>query len=224
MIRTRGIAGVGPIAAAVALWVGQAAAGVPAGMIMEVTGSSEPKMDALTEVEPGFRIRLAVGSRLIFMHYMSCRSVSVEGGTVLLRMTDFSISDGGRVQSEQRRCPQRFVLTTGEANEVASTVLLRGGSAAVARIPTRPILLLTGPAAPDVAAAEIRLDGKLVARLPLSGRRAALPESAAALMPGRKYAVVLLPAGGGQPLSQELFTATETGADPAERAVVLSLQ
>jgi hypothetical protein len=224
MIGTRGMAAVGSIAALAAVWVGAATAATPAGLILEVVGATEPRLEALTEVQSGFMVKLAAGSRLAFVHYQSCRSVSMTGGTLLLRLTDYSVSGDGKVQSEQRRCPQRFVLTSGSSDEGASTVMLRGGASAVKKFSTRPIMLLTGPAAAGVAMAELRLDKLVVAKLPVSGQRAQLPDTAPALTPGRRYAVVLLPGGGGQPLGEELFTATETGTDPADRAVVLSLQ
>ena len=213
MIATRGLAA---IAGAAALGIAQAAAQVPAAMVLEVSGTTEPRLEALTEIEPGSSAVLSPGARLTFVHYKTCRTVSVEGGSLRWRLTDFSAT--GKLLSEQKRCPRRFTLAAGGSSQV-SGLMLRGAPRIMA---TRPILLLTGPAAGAFNAAEIRLDDKVVANLAMSGQRAALPDGAPALTAGKTYALVLLPKAGGPPLREE-FTATETGSGSTDRSIVLAL-
>lgn len=200
------------------LWAGQAAAQTPSGMIMDVSGNTEPAVRALTEVDPGFTVKLAAGSKMSFVHYQTCKMVNVEGGTVTMKLTQYTVAEG-KVLSEQKRCPKRFALVAGGSTEAGGMVLRGGGPA---QISTRPIFLLTGAGAEGVASAELTQDGKLVAPLSISARRASLAEGAPALVHKAKYELVVK-TKAGQPIKRQ-FEAVETAADPLDRSVVLSIE
>lgn len=193
-----------------------AAAQTASGMLMEVSGPTEPAVQALSEVQPGFTVKLAPGSKLSFVHYQSCKLVNVEGGTVTLKLTAYTVTDG-KVLNEQKRCPKRFALTSGAATE-AGALVVRG---AVPKLSNRPIFLLTGPGAESVTGAELTQNGKVVAPLQFTAKRATLPESMLPL--NGQYEVVIKPRGGQQVARK--FEATEqAGTDPLDRTVVLSVE
>jgi len=200
------------------LWFGQAAAQTPSGMVMEVSGGTDPAVRALTEVEPGFTVKLAAGSTMSFVHYQTCKMVKVEGGTVTMKLTQYTVAEG-KVVSEQKRCPKRFALVAGGSTE-AGGMVLRGG--APAQMSTQPIFLLTGAAADGVVSAELMRDGKPAAALSLSARRASLAEGAAPLVAKARYDLVVK-TKAGQSITRQ-FEAVETPADPLDRSVVLSIE
>jgi hypothetical protein len=200
---------------ATALWAGAATAQTASGMIMEVSGTTEPAVQALSEVEPGFTVMLTPGAKMSFVHYQSCKLVSVEGGgLVTLRLTAYTVE--AKVLSEQKRCPKRFAMATGGSTE-AGALVVRGG---VTKLSNRPIFLLTGAGADGVAGAELMQDGKLVAPLQFSARRASPPDST---LPLRGQYEVVVKGRGGQSAVRK-FEAAELGADPLERTVVLALE
>lgn len=195
---------------------GQALAQTPSGMVMEVSGGTEPAIQALTEVEPGFTVKLAAGAKLSFVHYTSCKLVSVEGGTVTMKLSAYTVD--GKVLSEQKRCPKRFALAAGGSTE-AGGMVLRGAPAIMS---TRPIFLITGSGADGVVSAELRQDGKVVGTLPINARRASLPDATPALPAGGDYDLVVK-TKAGEPITRK-FRAVETAADPLDRSVVLSIE
>jgi hypothetical protein len=199
---------------AAGLWAGAAAAQTPSGMIMEVSGPTEPAVQALSEVDPGFSVKLGAGAKMSFVHYQSCKLVSVEGGTVTLRLTAYTVD--GKVLSEQKRCPKRFAMAAGGSTE-AGALVVRGSAT---KLSNRPIFLLTGAGAEGVASADLMQDGKLVAALSFSARRASPPESA---LPLRGQYEVVVKGKGGQS-SVRKFEAADTGTDPLDRTVVLALE
>src|SRR6516165_4189647 len=61
-----------------------AAAEPPAGMVIEVTGTTIPVLAPQTEIAPFAPIRVPRGTRLVFLHYRACVLVTVTGGTIPL--------------------------------------------------------------------------------------------------------------------------------------------
>jgi len=206
-------------------WAGLAASGAAAqtasGMLMEVSGQTEPAVQALSEVQPGFTVKLAPGAKLSFVHYSTCKLVNVEGGTVTLKLTAYTVTDG-KVLNEQKRCPKRFALVAGGSTE-AGALVVRGDAPRARPMAARPIVLLAGTAADSYSAAELRSGDRLVASMAVSGRRAALPDSAPALKPGEVYQLVLVPKSGGKPATTAV-TVVEAGPDPLDRSIVLSVE
>jgi len=196
---------------------GPAVAQAPSGMVMEVSGGTEPAIQALTEVEPGFTVKLAAGAKLSFVHYQSCKMVSVEGGTVTMRLSAYTVD--GKVLSEQKRCPKRYALAAGGSTE-AGGMVLRGAPATMS---TRPIFLITGTGADSVVSAELRQDGKVVASLPISARRAILPDASPPLPASTDYDLVVKTKAAAEPITRK-FRAVETAVDPFDRSTVLSIE
>lgn len=205
------------------LFASGAAAQTASGMLMEVSGQTEPAVQALSEVQPGFTVKLAPGAKLSFVHYSTCKLVNVEGGTVTLKLTAYTVTDG-KVLNEQKRCPKRFALVAGGSTE-AGALVVRGDTATAKARPmaARPIVLLAGVAADSYSAAELRSGDKLVATMTVSGRRAVLPDSAPALKAGEVYQLVLVPKAGGKPATTAV-TVVEAGPDPLDRSIVLSVE
>ena len=70
----------------------------------EVTGSTTPALRPYSELPPSTTINLGSAGRLVFVHYLSCRTVTVVGGTVTVE-TDRYTATGTRSEA-RTSCPR----------------------------------------------------------------------------------------------------------------------
>jgi len=187
-----------------------APAAEPAGMVLDVAGPAEPALERFAELSERRSYRLGASTSLTFVHYRTCRVVSVVGGTLWLEQARYDVA-GGRVESEQvRRCPQQHqvVAPTSASGQTTGALLLRSGSAAAPTVSARPELILAGARADAFAAVEVRRNKAVVALLPLTGRRLLWPRDREDLPSGEGYLLVLSPTGG--PPVEIPFTVVES--------------
>jgi hypothetical protein len=82
----------------------------PAALILDISGAVSPPVQRHTEVPGRTSLALDAGGRLTFVHYRTCRVVTVTGGTVRILATHFE-TEGGRIESDrQRPCPRQQKL------------------------------------------------------------------------------------------------------------------
>jgi len=198
--------------AGLSLW-GPAGAAEPnaVGIIMKVTGETDPGLPLREEVSANTVIKLGPGAELTFLHYPpTCELVTVAGGTLKLTKTAFTTD--GEVKSQQDRpCPRVYELSGTGGGWVARDLL---------RLPLAPEILFAGSRAGEVTDAAVYEKGepdRLLYRLELADQRATPPASAAPLEPNRRYLLILKISDTAQPLEHG-FTAV--GGNATDSLVV----
>jgi len=196
-----------------------AAPGLPAaadpnavGIVMKVTGETEPALPAREEIAANTKIKLSPGTELTFLHYPPrCELVTVAGGTLKVTKTDFT-TDGEVKAQQDRPCPRVYQLSGTGGSWVARDLL---------RFSVDPELIFAGERGGQVVEAAIYEKGpadRLVYRLDLADRRAVPPSAAAPLTPNRHYVLKVTTSDESQPADYD-FIAVASGN--AEALVVL---
>ena len=178
------------------------------GIIMKVTGETDPGLPLREEVSANTVIKLSPGAELTFLHYPpTCELVTVAGGTLKLTKTAFTTD--GEVKSQQNRpCPRVYELPGTGGGWVARDLL---------RLPVAPEIIFAGSRAGEVTEAAVYEKGepdRLLYRLELADQRATPPASAAPLEPNRRYLLILRISDTAEPL-EHAFTAVGGGATDA---------
>jgi hypothetical protein len=181
-------------------------AGPPAGIIMALSGETDPKLAAMQEIPADVSLTLTPGSRLTFLHYGRCRLVTVSAGTVTLSGADYRTD--GKIESEKDGpCP--LVYTLG------------GGIKPTPHWPVNPEFVFGGQRAGAVTAAKIFADGKLdkpLMELALAGWRASEPADAPRMAAEGRYVLRLTMRDATQ--SVDVPFVAVAAPDPAPLVVV----
>jgi hypothetical protein len=188
---------------------GTARANSPAGIVMAITGTSEPPLVTMDEILANVPLRLGAGTKLTFLDYANCKLVSVAGGTVTLRDSDYEVT--GRIESKtDGPCPRVYAVNTGHDT---SGLIFRGSPSP--RWPTNAAIVFVGPHAADVMGAAVfaqdRPDQALMA-LEISDRRTRLPQKDPLLSPNTRYALRLTMRDRADPLEVPFVGAAPIGS------------
>jgi len=172
----------------------------PAGMVMEVTGTTIPPMAEMTEISADTSVRLEPGAQLTFLHYRGCKLVTVAGGSVTLTLTDYR-TDGTVVNDKAGSCPRIYTITDADsAGRATGGVIMRG---LPQFWPVNPEIVFTGSRAGQVRAAAIYADNRPdqpLLRLILAGRHASCPPGTAPLLLSALYTLRLTMADQSSPM------------------------
>src|SRR5438132_2061130 len=139
---------VGTIALALLIAVSTALAqGSPgSALVVEVSGQTTPAVKPFSEIPANTTIALAPGAKLGFVHYETCRTVSVTGGKVTIGAKGYQ-AIGGTVSETRTPCPRSVKVQGG--GETAGLVL-RGVPQQVA-LATRPSFVIVGARADEIS-------------------------------------------------------------------------
>ena len=186
----------------------------PAGIVMEVTGSTTPPMQEMTEIPAGTPIRLGPGAQLTFLHYRRCKLVTVVEGSVTLSSGEYQ-TDGRVTGEKDSPCPRVFALADpGNAGRTVGGVVMRG-VAVPPRWPVEPQIVFAGDRATEVRAAAIYDDShsaQPLIRLTLAGRRARSSPSTAAMTPNARYTLRLTLADQPAPVDVAFIATAQSEA------------
>jgi hypothetical protein len=186
-------------------------------LVLEATGAATPPLQAFSEIPAGTVVSLSREARLTFVHYRTCRVVSMVGGEVQFGTEVYRLAGGTVEREEPRPCPRRI-----RAGGQPGGVLLRSGSPIPALSP-RPTFVLVGARADDFGVVRILRAGHVVLERPLEGRRFEWPSDAPPLPPGADCELTLVPRTSGSAPVSARFRATpaETGQAGDVPAVVM---
>jgi hypothetical protein len=202
--------------AGLSLW-GPAGAAEPnaVGIIMKVTGETDPGLPLREEVSANTVIKLGPGAELTFLHYPpTCELVTVAGGTLKLTKTAFT-TDGEVKNQQNRPCPRVYNLSGTGGGWVARDLL---------RLPVAPEIIFAGSRAGEVTEAAVYEKGepdRLLYLLELADQRATAPVSAAPLETNHRYVLKLRISDTAQPLEHGFIA---VGAGATESLVVLHVE
>src|SRR6266446_5253904 len=177
------------------------------GMIMKVTGETDPTLPAREEISANTVIKLGPGTELTFLHYPpSCELVTVAGGTLKLTKTAFTTD--GEVKSQQGRpCPRVYELSGTGGGWVARDLL---------RLSVDPEIIFAGSRAGEVTEAAVYEKGepdRFLYRLELVDHRAAPPTATTPLAPNHRYLLKLTMSDEAQPVDYAFIAVTSGAAD-----------
>jgi hypothetical protein len=190
----------------------------PAGIVMAMTGDSNPPLSVMAEIPAGLSLQLKPETKLTFLHYGRCKLVTVVGGTLVLQAADYK--SGGTVAGEtDAPCPQVFELSNaGSAGRTTGGIVARGISLPP-RWPANPQFVFTGPRAASVTGATILADNRQpVLRLDVGPGWGKPPAGAAPLQTNARYTLLLTLRDQAQPIDMPF---TVAGPAPIGTPIVL---
>ena len=178
------------IAVLVTLWAPSAAdAQNASALVLEKSGAVTPEVQPYSEIAVGATVSLAPGTKLVFLHYQTCRTVTVVGGSVTFGALAYTTAGGSKPQEVRTPCPP-MVRVRGHG-EMAG-VVMRSISPTV-RLSVSPSFVLVGERADDFSAAAVSQDGTMLLEAPLAGRGFRWPASAPPLAANANYELRLMP-------------------------------
>jgi hypothetical protein len=219
--RRYGLAAIACILGMFAAAASSGASETPAGIVMSVTGKTDPPLSPMTEIAAGQSVSLGDGVTLTFLDYARCKLVTVSGGTLTLSATAYKTD--GHVESEtDGPCPQVYsVQEPGDASRSTGGLVMRGGLGPP-RWPVNTQFLLTGPRAGDVRAAAIYPEDHPdtpAATLAVGNGRAVEPQGAPLPSPNARY-LLRLTTNDGRATREITFI----GAAPSDAQPVVVLR
>lgn len=172
------------------LGVGPArAADDPAALILDIMGASEPELFPFSELVIGTKVALADDATLSFVHYGTCREVTVTGGEITMERRRYRVK-GGRVDSERNQeCPREVALNE---DGTAAGLLMRGGDSSGLHLGLRPKFVIVGAKADGVVAARFKEGEQDLLSVSVERRVVAWPDGAGDLADGNAYSVELV--------------------------------
>ena len=194
---------------------GALAAGPPAGMVLEVTGATDPSFPAMSEIPAQTPVALGPGVSVTFILYSRCKLVTVTGGTLTLTGTEFATT-GQIVSQQDTECP-RQVEVNGPAvatGTVPGVVRFRGAMTPL-QMPPNAQIVFSGTRSDQVRSALLYSAGRAdqpMIRYDLYFRRAIAPRAAPAVSPGIQYTLRLTLAGERDPLDIPIVGGRAGGA------------
>ena len=172
-------------------------------LVLDVDGAVTPALRPYREIHSGTTVALTDGGRLVFLHYASCRTLTVVGGSVTFTNGPAPILKGAATRADVRgQCPRKFSATGTDAATV-----LRGGSAAALNTSMTPEFILVGRRADEFADIRIKTGDKELLVRPLAGPHFSWPKEVPPLAPG-VYSLDLRPKASGAPPVTMTFEAS----------------
>ena len=92
------------ISALASLWIPSGAdAQNASALVLEKSGATTPEVQPYSEIAVGATVSLSSGAKLVFLHYQTCRTVTVVGGKVAFASYTYTISKPRRQVAPERR-------------------------------------------------------------------------------------------------------------------------
>jgi|RhiMetdeSRZDD1v2_1073273.scaffolds.fasta_scaffold69515_2 hypothetical protein len=183
---------IGALAVAGVLFPAVAAAQGGAALVLETSGV--PGVRPYSELRPGASVILGSSARLVFLHYATCRTVTLEGGRVTLAADSYTVAGGAGVRETPTACP-RLVTRRSSGDVVVGGVVTRSLGPTLA-LPPAPELVLVGARAGDYALARIAGENGEPHEVGLEGPRLRWPAGVPPLTVGGVYELRLVPSRG----------------------------
>lgn len=88
------------------------AAGDPVALITDYAGGKRAGVEAFSELSDGQTITLGAQDRLTVLHYRSCKSLTITGGTVHISRQAITQDGGSHEEAPGEACPQELTVAT----------------------------------------------------------------------------------------------------------------
>lgn len=191
-----------------------ASAQASAGLVLEMSGSINPPVRSYTEIPGGTALTLADGARLVFVHYQTCKTVTVVGGTVTITPGMY-ITKGGKQSEERTPCPKKVSVRGG--GELGGVVYRSVSASRGLTLQAEAAFVVSGPRASEFTVARITRDNAVVAEGPIRDQVFRWPAGTTPLSPDTAFELTLVPARAeDRPVT--IRFATPAVAAPANQA------
>lgn len=161
----------------------------PAGIVMALTGDTDPALSAMAEIPANTPVKLGAATELMFLHYSRCRLITVVGGTVTLTRADYK-ADGRMVADKDGPCPRVHALSDVGTEGRNTGGLIARSMEPPPRWPEPLDVIFTGSRGSQVRLAVVVADDQpdqVVLRLDLGRNRAQMPPDAPPLTADKRY-------------------------------------
>ncbi len=141
------------------------AAGTPVALVMELAGTTTPRVDVHQELTSDARIALGKSTRIAVLHYQKCMILTVRGGTLQATEAGIESASGVIESSRPGPCPRVQRVTVAGLASGSGVVLSRAiaPSRAPVSIAANDDIVLTGPLASRAMSFElVDAGGKVV--------------------------------------------------------------
>jgi hypothetical protein len=177
-------------AAAAPLTIASAHAETGAALLVDVSGSPQPSLTPYSEVAPGQTLALGSDTTIKFVHYQSCKEVTVTGGSLKINGPDYQLTGGKIVSEVQQACPQQVKIA--QTTAVAGGLVMRG-VLKLTEVTSHPAFVIVGSKADTITTARFVDEAtQETMTLPVQNRHVAWAQGAPALKAGSSYKMTLL--------------------------------
>jgi hypothetical protein len=197
---------------------GIACAQTASALVLETKGGTQPQLAPYSEIPAGGRVVLPRGAKLVFLHYATCRTVAIVGGTVTFAGDTYTIQGGTTEVESRTQCPRTVRLS---AEYQTGGTVLRGLPGNALTLSPQPSFVLVGKRAGDFASVRIAQGDREVLAAPLDGRQFHWPSQAPPLTAERPYELVLVPRNtGARPVTKQ-FRVQAAGSQSSSAGMTL---
>ena len=161
-----------------------------AGLVLESSGSITPSVRSYTEIPGGTALSLAEGARLVFVHYQTCKTVTVVGGTVTITAGSY-VTKGGKQSDERTPCPKKVSVRGG--GELGGVVYRSVSASRGLTLQSEAAFVVSGPRASDFVVARITRENAVVAEGPIRDQVFRWPAGTTPLSPDTAFELTLVP-------------------------------
>jgi hypothetical protein len=196
-----------------------------AALVLETYGEIHPGLTPYQEVPVDTQLTLTGNAKLVFIHYFTCRMVTVVGGTLALSTKTYTVTDGTKEAETRVPCPRQVALVQAEGVSAGAMVRSGTGDSAL-RLSTQPAFVLVGPRADDFAAVRVASqDGTVTVEAPMEERRWQWPAGVTPLVADTAYALTLLPSRAGvAPITLSFMVASPAGPPPGHALSLIRVE
>lgn len=170
-------------------------AGEPAALALDISGPTTPTVEPFSELETKTPIEIGPDTTIEFLHYATCKAVTVKGGRLNFTQQRFLHKGGTVLESKRAECPKTVALSG--ASQIGG-VVFRSANGKKVTATTRPSIVLVGSQADTYREIRISQRGKTILEAKLHGRSFIYPDTAPTLEKGQQYEVTLTPSDGGK--------------------------
>jgi hypothetical protein len=188
-------------------------------LVLETSRAIVPHLPAYSEIPSDTTVSLPSRAKLVFLHYYTCRTVTVVGGTVTFGANRYDITGGTKESDVHTPCPRTVTLKAG--GEVAGAVFRSGSADGMLTLSTQPTFVLVGKRAGDFTSVRVSKAGQKVLEAPLDGRRFRWPIGVEPLAQATKYELTLVPSSAGAVPVTMRFMAKALTVPPAGEVLTL---
>lgn len=191
----------------------------PSALVLEKSGTTVPEVKPYSEILVGRTVSLQPGAKLVFVHYYTCQTVAVVGGTIRFSKDEYAIT-GGKKESEIRTpCPRQVALKSG--GEMAGVMLRSAFTNVMVKFSERPAFVLVGKRADGFSSLRVTQEDKTVIEAPLEGRHFRWPKDVPPLAAASGYEMILNPKiSGAAPAKLRFFVEKPTEASVEEMILI----
>jgi hypothetical protein len=187
-----------------------------AALVLEVNGSTTPALKPYREILSGTTVMLDPASRLVFLHYDTCRTITMSGGTVSFTPGAAPAIQGASSKSDVRgQCPRKVA-----GSGASAATIFRSLTPPAVNLSATPSFVLVGRRADEFVRVRVLRHGDEILARPLDGPRFLWPAGSAPLPPGDYQLALVSGRAGAQPVVVN-FKANAAPARAADEGMTL---